>query len=225
MQRSATEILNDLSNLGDEKRIKYNKKIGVTGDQYGVTLGRIRALARKIKTNHSLAIELWKSKNYDAMILASMIFDPYILVEKDIDKLIKNAYIHTLVDEICFHTIAKTNIALEIMKKWIDNEDETYGRGGWALACSLVMQDKLDKSEIEVLLIKIENEMKNSRPLKKEVMNRCLCEIGIKYEEYTERCIEIGQKLEIYKDQKVSKGCTSAYAPEWIKAGIIKKRK
>ncbi|HEY8444950.1 MAG TPA: hypothetical protein VIK94_02350 [Bacilli bacterium] len=47
-------------------------------------------------------------------------------------------------------------------------------------------------------------------------MNRCLCEIGIAYDEYTSSCIAIGEALGVYRDLKVAKGCTSSYAPIWI---------
>lgn len=52
MEYPTVEILNELSHLGDEKRIEYNKKLGVTDEQFGVTLGKLRALAEKIKRNH-----------------------------------------------------------------------------------------------------------------------------------------------------------------------------
>ena len=154
-----------------------------------------------------------------------MLFEPDKLAESDIDKLMKSAYVFTLVDEICFQAISKSTLALKMMKKWIEKDDETYGRGGWALACSLITQNVLTKSEIEILLSDIEAKMKDSLLLKQEVMNRCLCEIGIKYEDYTEKCIKLGEKLEVYKGQKVSKGCTSSYAPEWISVGIMKRKK
>ena len=50
-------------------------------------------------------------------------------------------------------------------------------------------------------------------------MNHALCEIGIRYPQFTERCITLGETLGVYRDLKVSKGCTSAYAPNWIAAG------
>jgi len=56
-------------------------------------------------------------------------------------------------------------------------------------------------------------------------MNHALCEIGIRYPQFTERCITLGETLGVYRDLKVSKGCTSAYAPNWIAAGKKKRKK
>lgn len=55
-------------------------------------------------------------------------------------------------------------------------------------------------------------------PLVQWAMNRCLCEIGITHDAYTEQCLEIGERLAVYKEMKVSKGCTSAYAQDCIHA-------
>jgi hypothetical protein len=70
----------------------------------------------------------------------------------------------------------------------------------------------------------VEQGLVDAPPLKQEAMNRALCETGIRYEAFTERCLGIGERLGVYKGQKVSKGCTSAYAPEWIAAGIRRRR-
>ncbi|MDQ7093532.1 hypothetical protein REC12_08020 [Desulfosporosinus sp. PR] len=47
--------------------------------------------------------------------------------------------------------------------------------------------------------------------------------IGIHYPQFTERCITLGETLGVYRDWKVAKGCTSAYSPNRIAAGIKKK--
>jgi len=44
----------------------------------------------------------------------------------------------------------------------------------------------------------------------------CLAEIGIHFPEHQQRAIAIGEKLGVYRDYHVSKGCTSPFAPIWI---------
>jgi hypothetical protein len=48
-------------------------------------------------------------------------------------------------------------------------------------------------------------------------MNGCLAEIGIHLPKLRKRAIAIGEKLGIYRDYPCSKGCTSPFAPIWIK--------
>jgi 3-methyladenine DNA glycosylase AlkD len=49
-------------------------------------------------------------------------------------------------------------------------------------------------------------------------MNNTLAGIGIHAPGLRKRAIAIGEKLGIYRDYPVSKGCTSPFAPIWINA-------
>lgn len=71
--------------------------------------------------------------------------------------------------------------------------------------------------EIPALLDRIENEMATSAPETQWTMNFTLAEIGINHPEYRQRAVDIGEKLSVYRDYPVSKGCTSPFAPVWIK--------
>jgi 3-methyladenine DNA glycosylase AlkD len=51
-------------------------------------------------------------------------------------------------------------------------------------------------------------------------MNFCLAETGIHFPRYRQRAIAIGEKLGVYRDYPVSKGCTSPFAPIWINAMV-----
>jgi 3-methyladenine DNA glycosylase AlkD len=48
-------------------------------------------------------------------------------------------------------------------------------------------------------------------------MNTTLAQIGINFPKHRKRAIEIGETLGIFRDYPVSKGCTSPFAPIWIK--------
>jgi len=58
---------------------------------------------------------------------------------------------------------------------------------------------------------------------KQEAMNFCLGEIGIRLADLRKRCIQIGEKLGVFKDRPTSKGCISPYVPVWIAAVVGKK--
>ena len=47
-----------------------------------------------------------------------------------------------------------------------------------------------------------------------------LAEIGIHFPQHRTRAIAIGEKLGLYRDYPVSKGCTSPFAPTWIIAMV-----
>ena len=72
------ETLASLKALSNEKMFAHNIKHGAGKNQFGVKLGDIRALGNKIKTNHDLALELWKTENIDARLLATLIIQKII---------------------------------------------------------------------------------------------------------------------------------------------------
>ena len=75
-----------------------NAKHGAGDNQFGVNLGKLRGLAGKIKRDHKLALELWKSGNIDAMNLATLIMDPTQLTQPEVEKLAKDLSYYTTTD-------------------------------------------------------------------------------------------------------------------------------
>ncbi|MCQ7029874.1 DNA alkylation repair protein, partial [Escherichia coli] len=81
-----------LKSLGDDARRKHNTKAGAPDNQFGVKLGDIRALAKKIiakksKADHQLALDLWDTGNVEAQLLATLIIKPTSLTADELDKL------------------------------------------------------------------------------------------------------------------------------------------
>jgi 3-methyladenine DNA glycosylase AlkD len=76
------------------------------------------------------------------------------------------------------------------------------------------------------LLDRIESEMGSADPSADPVvqwtMNCTLAEIGIHFPKLRKRAIAIGEKLGIFRDYLVSKGCTSPFAPIWINAMVAR---
>src|SRR4051794_40569618 len=73
---TVNEILAQLESLGDDARRAHNTKAGAPDNQFGVKLGDIHAMAKKIKTDHELALELWDTGNVEAQLLATLVIKP-----------------------------------------------------------------------------------------------------------------------------------------------------
>jgi 3-methyladenine DNA glycosylase AlkD len=211
--------------MGNETRRKKNLRNGAGENQFGVTLTNLRKLSKQIGSDNELAMQLWESSNSDAMLLASMILDASNLKREMVEEMIKPVHYSALIDEFCFDVLGDVDYRLEMMRDWVESEDEYLARCGWAIAVSEITSHEPGEAMLSELLDIIERDMRDASIVKQEMMNRALCEIGIHYIDFTDRCLSIGEKLEVYKDLKVAKGCTSTYAPEWIRAGIRKRKK
>src|SRR5262245_58437017 len=95
------------------------------------------------------------------------------------------------------------------------DDDRWAGRAGWSLTAERVVKSP-EGLNLPALLDRIESEMGNAASEVQWTMNGALAEIGIHFPKHRKRAIAIGDKLGIYRDYPVSKGCTSPFAPIWI---------
>jgi len=219
------EILAKLGDLGNEKRKQMYIKNGSGENTYGVLLGELRKLAKQLGTNHELALELWQSGNTDAQWLACMLFNAKKLTLDEVRSMVAQLTYSDIIDKFVGEVVSNHMDADILAEEWSVSNKDNLGRAGWNLIVHKVSAGKFTNAALEELLIWIEAELQTAPPGKQWAMNHAMCEIGIRYPQFTERCITLGETLGVYRDLKVSKGCTSAYAPNWIAAGIKKRKK
>src|SRR5688572_32017812 len=89
------EALKQLEALADEATRKHNTRYGAGDNQFGVKHGDIRVLAKKIRSNHELAMPLWETGNVDAQLLATLLIKPKTLSAKEVDRMVRSiAFAH-----------------------------------------------------------------------------------------------------------------------------------
>jgi len=220
----ASKVMEQLAAWGNEARKKHMKKRGAGENLFGVPLGKLRAYAESIGRDHDLALSLWETGNVDARLLSAMILDPLKLEKDRAVRMMKGAGFTDLLDELAFDAVAEAPYAAELREAWIASPDDTEGRVGWSLVIHGILAKKFKPEALSHYVDLVEQGLVDAPPLTQWAMNRAMCETAIRYEAFAGRCIEIGERLGVYKDQKVPKGCTSAYAPEWIAAGIRLRR-
>ena len=209
------DILALLEALGDEKMRAHNKKRGAGDNQFGVKMGDIRAIAKKIKTNHELALELWNTGNVEARFLAALIIDPKKLSNDEIAKIVSSEKFTHIADWFYSYVIKEYPAKETLRQKWMQTSEVMQARAGWSLTAGCVTRNP-ELVDIPALLDRIEKEMPTAASEVQWTMNSTLAQIGINHPQYRERALAIGEKLGIYRDYPTSKGCTSPFAPIWI---------
>lgn len=216
LQMTYDEVMAQLEAWGSEKTRAIYARLGAGDNMFGVMLGPLRGLAKKLKTNHLLALQLWDSGNLDAMILATMIMDPSRLSAAELEAMLLPLTYFRLVDEFSFNTAAKSGHADVLRARWMASPDELTGRAGWNLVIAPILTKTADAMDFEPILQMIETDMKSAPQFKQESMNRALVEIAVHFPDLTQRCIAIGEGLGKLDDKPVPRGCVSTFAPEWI---------
>lgn len=209
------EALTQLEALGDEKVLARNARNGAGDNQFGVKLGDIRKLAKKIKADHELAMALWQTGNVDARLLAILVLEPKALSAEEMDRMVRSATFPQLADWLNAYVVKNHPDKEALRQAWMASDDPMAARAGWSLTAGRVARSP-EGLDLPALLDRIESEMGNAAPEAQWTMNTCLAQVGIHFADHRERALAIGERLGIYRDYPVSKGCTSPFAPIWI---------
>src|SRR6266850_1104703 len=218
------EAMRELKSLGSEGVRAQNAKSGPMGsgagdNQFSVSRGDLRILANKIKTNHELALALWKTGNIDAQFLATLLIKVNLLSADELERLVRSVTFAWVADWLHSYVVKEHADKETLRKKWMMSEDRWAARAGWQLTAGRVAKSP-EGLDLDALLDRIEKEMGAAAPEVQWTMNSCLAGIGIHFPKLRKRAIAIGEKLGIYRDYPVSKGCTSPFAPIWIDAMV-----
>ena len=211
-QATVGTVLADLAALEDPKIRAVNER---HGDDHGVNLTKLRAVAKGLKTDHELAGRLWETGDTAARLVAILISRPKAYSGAELDAMLREARVPKVHDWLVSYVVKKNPHVEELRVAWFTDPDPVVASAGWALTSDRVVKapDGLDLGE---LLDIVEAQMKDAPDRLQWAMNECLAAIGIHHPEHRARAIDIGERLEVLKDYPTPPGCTSPFAPIWI---------
>lgn len=223
MSETAQIILNQLKTMANEKAARIYQKMVVTETVLGVNKGPTRKLAQAYLPNHELGLELWGINFYETRVMAIMIMEPKKLSIQDLDDLVAQTQSVFVIDELTLEVFESFKFNEELFNQWRHHPDLMHQRCAWNSAIIDVHRKRLTLAEAEARLGDIETRLVDEPELVKYAMNRCMVEIALNYPTLTQRILSTSEKLGVYKEVMVAKGCTSPYAPDWIAA--VQRRK
>lgn len=102
---------------------------------YGIGLTRLRKFAKELGRDAGLAKQLWKTKIYEAKVIALLIDDPKTLTieqaEAQVEQLQGGYLAHVF--SSCDATLAKAPFVLELLESWVESDDPVRVRCGHGL--------------------------------------------------------------------------------------------
>jgi 3-methyladenine DNA glycosylase AlkD len=211
-ETTVAEVMAELAGLADPRIREVNEK---HGDDHGVNLGKLRELAKRLKTHHDLARQLWETDDSAARLLALLICRPKAFEHHELDVMLRAARTPKVHDWLVNYVVKKNPHAEALRLVWSADPDPAVASGGWALTTERVT-NKPEGLDLAGLLDVIEAQMKDAPDRLQWAMNHCLAQIGIEHAEHRARAIDIGERLEVLRDYPTPPNCTSPYAPTWI---------
>ncbi|UUI38038.1 DNA alkylation repair protein [Oceanobacillus oncorhynchi] len=192
-------------------------------------LGDLRKIAKEIKKDHELALELWSTEAFLPRLLAILIMDKKLLSEDVLNKLDEDMQIHTfdernnLMDWLMANQLTKDKKRIALMQSWENSPRALQRRAFWYYQARLRWTGQAPLDNTAELLAALEANIMQEEPEVQWAMNFTAGWIGIYDEKNRTRCMKLGEKTGLYKDEIVAKGCTPSYLPEFITIEINKR--
>lgn len=192
------DILNKLKALSNPKAVEGMARYGINSENtYGISIPNLRKIARETGENHALAQELWASGIHEARILASMIDDPKIATEEQLESWVKDFDSWDVCDQCCMNLFEKTGLAYRKAVEWSENDEEFVKRAGFVLMARLAVSDKkADDKQFEAFLPIIRREASDNRNYVKKAVNWALRQIGKRNANLNKKAIETSKEIE-----------------------------
>ena len=180
MNAHAQEVLATLKTLGKPQTAEIYKRQGAGADVCGVLTSEIAKIKKKIKVDHSLAMELWKSGNAEARILSLLISEPTKISRADADKLVKEGqvrFLHCYLSDL----LARIPDANTTQRAWMKSKDEFTRAIGYGILGARLRDDpeSVSDADAEKVLATIEKEIHSSPNWARYAMNGAVISIGV----------------------------------------------
>ena len=216
------DILKKLKSLSDPKAVEGMARFGINPENtFGVSIPNLRKMAKEIRIDHALAQQLWASGIHEARILASMIDDPKMVTEEQMERRVKDFDSWDVCDQCCMNLFGKTKFAYEKAVEWSSDDKEFIKRTGFVLmACLAVSDKKADDKQFEPFFPIIKREATNNRNFVRKAVNWALRQIGKRNLNLNKKALETAKEIQEI-DSKSAKWVASDAIRELTSQAIL----
>ena len=226
------QIMKELEKKGSASIKKILLNHGCKEPVFGVKVGDLKIIQKKVKRDHGLAMDLFATGNYDARYLAGLIADESKMSKKDIQQWAEASNCSGISQYTVAWVAAESNYGWELGMKWIDSPKETIASSGWNTLSGVIAMkpdNELDIALIKKLLQRVVKEIHSAPNHVRYTMNGFVIGVGSYIKELTKEAIETAEKIgDVYVDMGGT-ACKVPPAPDYIKKmeakGYIGKKK
>lgn len=192
------DILKELKELGTEQTKRIFMNHGASEPCYGVKVGDMKLIQKKVKKNHELALELFNTGVLDAMYLAGLIAEPQKMTRQQLQRWVKNGKCYMIWEYTVAWMAAESKYGWELALEWIESTNEGIATAGWSTLSSLValkQDSELDIEELKKLLQRIQDTIHQSPNRVRYTMNNFVISVGCYVKELTDKAMAVADKM------------------------------
>jgi 3-methyladenine DNA glycosylase AlkD len=192
------DIIAELESLSKPEEREGMARFGISPKKtYAVRMPEIRRIARKAGKDHELAAKLWDAGYRETRIMASIVEDPKMVTEEQMDEWASEFDYWEICDQCCINLFRKTAYAYKKAFGWSTCDEEFVKRAGFALMAVLAVHDKKASNEKMMKFFPpIIRESEDNRVYVKKAVNWALRQIGKRNMNLNERAIEVAEEIQ-----------------------------
>jgi len=205
---SKNEVLAWLKKRGTRRNVDGMARYGIVAKRaFGVSMGTMQSLAKRLGTNHALSLTLWESGWYEARLLAALVGDPERVTRRQMNAWAGGFENWGDCDTVCFKLFDRAPFAWEKARQWAASPREFVKRGGFVLMACLALHDKTapDRSYLALLPL-IEQGAQDERNFVKKGVSWALRGIGRRSPALNRAAVEVARRL----------ARSQGAAPHWV---------
>jgi hypothetical protein len=231
---NAKHILKELKALGSDsyKRMLMNN-YGVKEPCFGVKIGDMKKIQKRIKMDYQLALDLYDTGNYDAMYLAGLIADDSRMTPDDLQRWADNAYAGALAGATVAWVAAGSPCGWDMALKWIESPKSHIAEAGWSTLSHLVAlkdDSELDLPKLKQLIARVQKTIHQAPDAARYAMNSFIIAVASYVKPLTEFALQTAERIGPITAHFGNNQCQVPCAPDSIRkvqqrGAIGKKRK
>ena len=163
---------------------------------FGVSVGDIKQLSKRLGRDHDLALALWETGWYEARMLAPFVDEPEKVTAAQMNRWARDFDNWAVCDHACFHLFDRTPHAWRKIEQWSSRRDEFVKRAAFALLASVALHDKraADEPFLRSLAL-IEQAAADERNFVKKGVSWALRLVGRRNRALNEASVETARRL------------------------------
>lgn len=213
------EVMQELESKATESTKKTLLRHGALEPLFGVKVGDLKPLQKKLKNKQALALELYDTRNSDAMYLAGLIADGSKMTRKQLDHWAATATWHMIAEYTVPWVASEHPDGAVIADQWLESKTSLVAAAGWATWSALAStrpDEELPMDRIEELLKRVQATIHSVPDRVRYTMNAFVICVGTYVAPLAECAMNVAQAIGKVEVSMGKTACKVPHAPDYI---------
>lgn len=214
------EVMRRLEQSGSAQTRKIFANRGAPDNGFGVKVADLKKIAKTIKGDHPLAMELYATGNPDAMYLAGLVADGARMTKADLNRWARQSSWYMISEYTVPDVAVKHSGCVSLADRWIDARKENVASCGWATWARVVTShddSELELSKLASLLKQVESTIHGERNRVRYTMNGFVIAVGGSVKPLLETAKATADSIGRVPVEMGMTSCKVPFAPDYIR--------